>query len=144
MEWWTGRIKIAGTSDCGFGKMLSPCTSRPADCLSQQRIAVEQKVIISSLAELGAEVQLAGACLAGKYSRLKLNRCRRALLTFPEIEPFDRADLPSQLYQVALRQQRIADNRTAGRSIACISPRWNCLEFHVCSLTTSAKPVHAV
>jgi predicted nucleic acid-binding protein len=33
---------------------------------------------------------------------------------FPEIDPFDRRDLPSQIYQVALRQQRIAGQPNCG------------------------------
>jgi predicted nucleic acid-binding protein len=94
--------------------LLKLLWEEPESEWTRERIAVEQKVIISSLAELEADVQLARACLAGKYSRLKLNRSRRALLTFPEIEPFDRADLPSQLYQVALRQQRIAGQPHCG------------------------------
>ena len=94
--------------------LLKLLWEEPESEWTRERIAVEQKVIISSLAELEADVQLAGACLAGKYSRLKLNRYRRALLTFPEIEPFDRADLPSQLYQVALRQHRIAGQPHCG------------------------------
>ena len=94
--------------------LLKLLWEEPESEWTRERIAVEQKVIISSLAELEADVQLAEACLAGKYSRLKLNRYRRALLTFPEIEPFDRADLPSQLYQVALRQQRTAGQPHCG------------------------------
>ena len=43
-----------------------------------QRVATEQKVVLSSLTELEADVQLAGACLAGKYSRAKLSAYRRA------------------------------------------------------------------
>ena len=73
---------------------------------TRQRIAVEQKVVLSSLAELEADVQLAGACLAGKYSRAKLSAYRRALSAFAEIDPFERTELPGQLFHVALRQQR--------------------------------------
>jgi predicted nucleic acid-binding protein len=73
---------------------------------TRQRIAAEQKVLLSSLAELEADVQLVGACLAGKYSRAKLSAYRRALRAFAEIEPFERTELPGQLFQVAIRQQR--------------------------------------
>jgi len=73
---------------------------------TRQRIAAEQKVVLSSLAELEADVQLVGACLAGKFSRAKLSAYRRALSAFAEIESFERADLPGQLFYVALRQQR--------------------------------------
>jgi predicted nucleic acid-binding protein len=73
---------------------------------TRQRIAAEQKVVLSSLAELEADVQLAGACLAGKYSRAKLNAYRRALSAFAEIDPFERTGLPGELFHVALRQQR--------------------------------------
>jgi predicted nucleic acid-binding protein len=73
---------------------------------TRQSIAAEQRVVLSSLAELEADVQLAGACLAGKYSRAKLNAYRRALGAFAEIDPFERTCLPGELFQVALRQQR--------------------------------------
>ena len=73
---------------------------------TRQRIAVEQKIVLSSLAELEADVQLAGACLAGKYSRTKLDAYRRALSAFSVMDPFERADLSAQLFHVALRQQR--------------------------------------
>jgi predicted nucleic acid-binding protein len=73
---------------------------------TRQRIAAEQKVVLSSLAELEADVQLAGACLAGRYSRAKLNAYRRALRAFGEIDPFERTDLPGELFHIALRQQR--------------------------------------
>ena len=73
---------------------------------TRQRIAVEQRIVLSSLAELEADVQLAGAWLAGKYSRAKLDAYRRALNAFFLMDPFERADLPAQLFHVALRQQR--------------------------------------
>ena len=73
---------------------------------TRQRIAAEQKVVLSSLAELEADVQLAGACLAGRYSGAKLNAYRRALKAFGEIDPFERTDLPGELFHIALRQQR--------------------------------------
>ena len=73
---------------------------------TRQRIAAEQKVVLSSLAELEADVQLAGACLAGRYSRAKLNAYRRALKAFGEIDPFERTGLPGELFHMALRQQR--------------------------------------
>ena len=94
--------------------LLKLLWEEPESEWTRQRIAVEQKVILSSLAKLEADVQLAGACLAGKYSRAKLSAFRRALMSFPEIEPFDSAELPSQLYQVALRQQRIAEQPHCG------------------------------
>ena len=72
----------------------------------RKRIATEQKVVLSSLAELGADTQLAAGWLAGKYSRAKLSAYRRALSAFAEIDPFERAELPGQLFHVALRQQR--------------------------------------
>jgi predicted nucleic acid-binding protein len=81
---------------------------------TRQRIAVEQKVILSSLAELETDVQLAAACLAGRYSRAKLNAYRRALMAFPQIDPFDRADLSSQLFHVALRQHKIVGQPHCG------------------------------
>jgi predicted nucleic acid-binding protein len=73
---------------------------------TRQRIAAEQKVVLSSLAELEADLQLAGACLAGKYSRAKLKAYRRALSAFAEIDPFERTGLPGELFHAALRQQR--------------------------------------
>jgi len=73
---------------------------------TRKRIAAEQKVVLSSLVELEAFVQLAGACPAGKYSRAKLSAYRRALSAFPEIDPSERTELPGELFHVALRQER--------------------------------------
>lgn len=94
--------------------LLKLLWEEPESEWTRERIAVERYVIISSLAELEADVQLAGACLAGKYSRARLNAYRRALMGFPETDPFDRRDLPSQIYQVALRQQRISGQPHCG------------------------------
>ena len=68
---------------------------------TRQRVATKQKVVLSSLTELEADVQLAGACLAGKYSRAKLSAYRRALRAFPEIDPFEHTELPGELFRLA-------------------------------------------
>jgi predicted nucleic acid-binding protein len=86
--------------------LLKLLWEEPESEWTRRKIAVEQKVILSSLAELEADVQLAGAFRAGKYSRAKLNAYRCALTAFHEIEPFDRAELPAELFRVAQRQQR--------------------------------------
>jgi uncharacterized protein with PIN domain len=83
--------------------LLKLLWEEPESEWTRQRIAAEQKVILSSLAELETDVQLAGARLAGRYSRAKLNAYRRALLAFPQIDPFDRADLSSQLFHLVHR-----------------------------------------
>ena len=94
--------------------LLKLLWEEPESEWTRQRIAAEQKVILSSLAELETDVQLAGACLAGRYSRAKLNAYRRALTTFPQIDPFDRADLSSQLFHVALRQHKLVGQAHCG------------------------------
>jgi predicted nucleic acid-binding protein len=81
---------------------------------TRQRVATEQKVVLSSLTELEADVQLAGACLAGKYSRAKLSAYRRALSAFGEIDPFERTELPGELFRLALQQQRRANEPHCG------------------------------
>jgi predicted nucleic acid-binding protein len=86
--------------------LLKLLWQEPESEWTRQRIAIEQKVVLSSLAELEADIQLAGACLAGKYSPAKLNAYRRVLSDFFQIDPFERADLPAELFHVALRQQR--------------------------------------
>ena len=94
--------------------LLKLLWEEPESEWTRQRIAAEQKVILSSLAELETDVQLAGACLAGRYSRAKLNAYRRALMAFPQIDPFDRADLSSTLFHVALRQHKIVGQPHCG------------------------------
>ena len=73
---------------------------------TRQRIAAEQRLVLSSLAELEADTQLVAACLAGRYSRAKLSAYRRALSAFAEIDPFERTELPGQITHLALQQQR--------------------------------------
>ena len=94
--------------------LLKLLWEEPESEWTRQRVALEDKVVLSSLAELEADVQLAGACLAGRYSRAKLNTYRRALNAFSEVDPFERADLPSELFRVALRQQRKAGQPHCG------------------------------
>jgi predicted nucleic acid-binding protein len=94
--------------------LLKLLWEEPESEWTRQRIAAEQKVILSSLAELETDVQLAGACLAGRYSRAKLNAYRRALMAFPQIDPFDRADLSSTLFHVALRQHKLVGQPHCG------------------------------
>ena len=65
---------------------------------TRQRIAVELKIVLSSLAELEADVQISVACFAGKYSRAKLAAYGRALNAFSVTDPFERTDLPASSF----------------------------------------------
>jgi predicted nucleic acid-binding protein len=70
------------------------------------RVAAEDAVIVSSLAELESEVQLKAAWRSGRYRETGWRRFRRKLLEFREIEPFRFQRLGSAVFETALRQHR--------------------------------------
>ena len=70
------------------------------------RVAAEDAVIVSSLTELEAEVQLKAAHLAGRYREAGCRRFIGKLAQFREMEPFHFQRLGATVFQTALRQHR--------------------------------------
>jgi predicted nucleic acid-binding protein len=84
-------------------KLLLPEPESPA---VQAALAGEDRVIISALAELEAEVQLRGGWLGGDFSRSQYRRLQAQLQALCQMEPFEARTLPATLMQTALQQHR--------------------------------------
>lgn len=69
-------------------------------------ILAEDAVIISSLAELEAEVQLKAGCLGGAIRVSEWRQITRALAALRQKEPFAFRSLAGSAFQTALRQHR--------------------------------------
>ena len=72
----------------------------------RSRVATEDSVVVSSLAELEAEVQLKAAWVAGKYGEGRWRRFREKLAEFRGTEPFRFQRLGATVFETALRQHR--------------------------------------
>lgn len=67
-------------------------------------ISLENPVIVSTLTELEARVQLRGLLLGGKLSRTHAIRIRDKLIEIIGQAPFQQRDLPVSVFSVALAQ----------------------------------------
>src|SRR5438477_6276345 len=70
-------------------------------------VAVEDVVIVSSLAELESEVQLKAAWLAGRYGAARWQRLIEKLAELRQTEPFQFRRLGAPVFDVALHQHRV-------------------------------------
>src|SRR5262245_37766526 len=86
-------------------KLLWP---EPESEAVRSRVAIEDVVVVSSLAELESEVQLKAAWLAGRYRGDRWRRLREKLAAFRETEPFRFHRLGAAVFETALRQHRAA------------------------------------
>ena len=82
----------------------------------RSRVAAEDAVIVSSLAELESEVQLKAAWLAGRYREARWRRFREKLAEFRATEPFRFHRLAAPVFETALRQHR-AEQATHCRTL---------------------------
>ena len=85
-------------------KLLWP---EPESEAVRSRVAAEDVVIVSSLAELESEVQLKAAWLAGRYREAAWRRFRDKLAEFHETEPFRFHRLAATVFETAFRQHRV-------------------------------------
>ncbi len=69
-------------------------------------IADEDAVVISILTEMETLVQLKAAYLGGEYSLPKLRRLEAQLAVLRNQSPYEFRNLPSAVFQTALRQHR--------------------------------------
>ncbi|MEO5916806.1 MAG: type II toxin-antitoxin system VapC family toxin [Luteolibacter sp.] len=67
-------------------------------------ISLENSVIVSTLTEMEARVQLRGLLLGGKVSRTHAMRLRDKLMEIIGQIPFQQRDLPASVFSVALAQ----------------------------------------
>ncbi len=71
----------------------------------RDHVAREDIIVVSSLAELETQVQLAAAWLAGRYGETRWRRFRAKLAEFRATDPFRFRPLPGSVFETALRQQ---------------------------------------
>ncbi len=71
----------------------------------RRQVASEDIVIVSSLTELEARVQLTAAWLAGRYGKARRDSFRAKLTEFRSTDPFRFRPLPGSVFETALRQQ---------------------------------------
>lgn len=82
----------------------------------RDHVASEDRVIVSSLAELETEVQLTAAWLAGRYGKTQWGRFRAKLAEFRATDPFGFRTLPGSVFETALRQH-VAAGRVHCRTL---------------------------
>ncbi len=86
-------------------KLLLP---EPESARVQEAVAAESLVLVSSLAELEAEVQLRAGWLGGDFRRAQYHRLSERLRALRDQEPFQFRSLPGTLFRTALEQHRAA------------------------------------
>ena len=86
--------------------LLKLLWSEPESDAVRERVADEDVVVVSSLAELESEVQLKAAWLAGRYREARWRHFRMKLVEFRETEPFRFQRLAAAVFETALRQHR--------------------------------------
>jgi predicted nucleic acid-binding protein len=72
----------------------------------QAAVTVEDRVVVSTLVELEAEVQLRAAWLGGRFTRTRYRRLSERLRLLGQRDPFTVQPLPGTVFQTALRQHR--------------------------------------
>ena len=84
-------------------KLLLPEPESPA---VQAAVALEDRVVVSTLVELEAEVQLRAAWLGGRFTRTRYRGLTERLRLLRRRDPFTLRPLPGTLFQTAFRQHR--------------------------------------
>jgi predicted nucleic acid-binding protein len=82
----------------------------------RRRVAAEDSVMVSSLAELECEVQLEAAWLAGRYHEARWRQFRAKLGELRGTDPFQFHRLSGTVFETALRQHR-AEGRLHCRTL---------------------------
>ena len=84
-------------------KLLLPEPESPA---VQAAVSAEDQVVLSTLVELEAEVQLRAAWLGGRFARTRYRGLIARLRLLSQRDPFTVQPLPGTVFQTALRQHR--------------------------------------
>jgi predicted nucleic acid-binding protein len=72
----------------------------------RRAVEAEKEVVVSSLAELEAEVQLKAAALGGEIRTSQLRHYQARLMAMRNFDPFHFRHLPAAVFSTALRQHR--------------------------------------
>jgi predicted nucleic acid-binding protein len=72
----------------------------------QAAVAAEDQVVISTLVELEADVQLRAAWLGGRFTRIRYRGVTERLRLLSQRDPFTVQPLPGTIFDTALRQHR--------------------------------------
>jgi predicted nucleic acid-binding protein len=84
-------------------KLLLPEPESPA---VQTAVSVEDRVVLSPLVELEAEVQLRAGWLGGRFTRNRYRGLTERLRLLGQRDPFKVQPLPGTIFETALRQHR--------------------------------------
>ncbi len=84
--------------------LLKVLWEEPESPAVRRAIAVEQEVVISTLAELETEVQLRAKWLGGLLTKSRYEGYRQKFASFREIAPFRFRDLSGGIFSRALQQ----------------------------------------
>jgi predicted nucleic acid-binding protein len=76
----------------------------PESAAVRRQVALETHVLVSSLAELEAEVQLRAHRLAGAVSPARFRRQREILAILRDLEPFEFRELTGDVFRRAIQQ----------------------------------------
>lgn len=79
-------------------------------------IAAEDRVVVSSLTELEAEVQLRAQWLGGGFTKSRYFQYRNLLEALSRIAPFDFREVPTGVFRKAIEQHR-AEEKLHCRSL---------------------------
>jgi hypothetical protein len=72
----------------------------------QAAVSVEDQVVLSTLVELEAEVQLRAARLGGRFTRTRYRGLTERLRLLSRRDPFTVQPLPGTVFETALRRHR--------------------------------------
>jgi uncharacterized protein with PIN domain len=88
--------------------LLKVLWDEPESAAIRKAVAAEDQVVISSLTELEAEIQLRAKFLSGATSKTRYHAYRRMLSSFHGLLPFQFRGLPGTVFQEAVRQHNAA------------------------------------
>ena len=80
----------------------------PESAAVRQAVSAETGVVISSLTQLEAEVQLAAGHRGGRYRASQWRAYRSGLARLLDLDPFRLRSLPGTVFATALRQQQLS------------------------------------
>jgi predicted nucleic acid-binding protein len=86
--------------------LLKLLFEEPESAKVRQAVDTEQQVIISSLTELEAELQLQAAMAGGRMRRTQWRKFLAQLAGMRNLDPFHFKPLPAGVFSAALRQHR--------------------------------------
>ncbi len=84
--------------------LLKLLWEEPESDAVRNAIGAEDRVVVSALSELEAEVQLRARRLGGGLTKRRYDAYRTALRAFRELEPFEISELPGAVFRRAIEQ----------------------------------------